>query len=147
MRLDLRRIDPEHYRWFQEVVEGGSLLLHRPGASSLHKGPDGLSRNVEGRDRLILARSIEWEYYRNRIRGITDAIVTGQADDEDPEALTMEVLDPTVPEELEPLPYAQGLAVSQHYEKSSQDHKYQNKCSGGCECTRRSSCEDKIETC
>ena len=51
--LDLSRIDPKHYRWYQEVVEGGSLLLHRAGASSLHKGPDGLGRNVEGRDHLI----------------------------------------------------------------------------------------------
>ena len=28
--LELHRIDPKHYRWFQEVVAGGSLLLHRP---------------------------------------------------------------------------------------------------------------------
>ena len=45
------------------------LLLHRPGVSALHKGPDGLSRNVEGRDRLILARSADWDEMRNRIRG------------------------------------------------------------------------------
>ena len=128
--LDLRRIDPKHYRWYQEIVEGGSLLLHRPGASSLHKGSDGLSRNVEGRDRLILAKSSEWAYYRARIRGITEAILDGQADDDEPEALTMEVLDKTVPEELKPLPYAEGLAVSLNYEKSSQDHNYQNNARG-----------------
>ena len=65
--LELCRIDPKHYRWFQEVVECGSLLLHRPGASALHKGPDVLSRNVEGRDQLILSKSTEWTGYRNRI--------------------------------------------------------------------------------
>ena len=62
--LDLAHIEPKHYRWFSEVVEGGSLLLHRPGVSALHKGPDGLSRNVEGRDQLILAKSSEWKGYR-----------------------------------------------------------------------------------
>ncbi len=128
--LDLRRIDPKHYRWYQEVVEGGSILLHRPGEHSLHKGPDGLSRNVEGRDRLILAKSTEWAHIRNRIRGIGEAIQEGQADDDEPEALTMEVLDKTVPEELKPLPTAEGLAVSLNYEKSSQEHKYQNNARG-----------------
>ena len=29
--LELNRIDPKHYRWFVEIVSGGSLLLHRPG--------------------------------------------------------------------------------------------------------------------
>ena len=42
----------------------------------------------------------------------------------------MEVLDKTVPEELKPLPYAEGLAASLNYEKSSQDHKYQNNARG-----------------
>ena len=87
--MDLHRIDPKHYRWYQEVNMGGSLLLHRPGTSALRKGPDGLSRNVEGRDRLILAKSTEWKHYRNRIKGICDAILSGEADDEEAEALTI----------------------------------------------------------
>ena len=89
-KMDLHRIDPKHYRWYQEVNLGGSLLLHRPGTSALHRGPDGLSRNVEGRDRLILARNSEWKHYRNRIRGICDAIHSDEADDEDAEARTIE---------------------------------------------------------
>ena len=54
--------------------------MHRPGESALHKGPDGISRNAEGRDQLILARSTEWTNYRNRIRGICEDIVEGKAD-------------------------------------------------------------------
>ena len=110
--IELARFEPKHFRWFQEVTEGGSLLLYRPGQSASHKGPDGLSRNSEGRDLLILAKNSEWGEYRNRIRGICDAIVAGEADDEEPEALTMEVLDRTNPEALRPLPFAQGLAAS-----------------------------------
>ena len=120
--LDLARIDPKHYRWYQEVVEGGSLLLHRPGVSALHKGPDGLSRNVEGRDQLILAKSTEWTNYRKRIRGICDAIASGKADDDEPEALTVETVEKTDPKKLEPLPYEQGLAVSLNYEHGAQFH-------------------------
>ena len=77
--IDLSSIDPKHYRWYQEIRAGGSLLLFRPGASSLHKGPDGLSRNVEGRDKLILAKTSEWHALRKRIRGITEAIDRGLA--------------------------------------------------------------------
>ena len=128
--LDLRCIDPKHYRWYQEVVEGGSLLLHRPGVSALHKGPDGLTRNVEGRDQLLLAKSTEWTGYRNRIRGICDAIATGLADEDDPEALTIETVEKSAPEKLEPLPYAQGLAGSLNYEKGNQSQKCQNTARG-----------------
>ena len=88
--LDLNRIEPKHFRWYQEITEGGSLLLHRPGASALHKGPDGLSRNPPGRDQLIRAKDSEWEGYRDRIRGIQRTIEKGEADDEDGEALTLE---------------------------------------------------------
>ena len=84
--LELVRIEPKHYRWFQEIVQGGSLLLYRPGAGQLHKAPDGLSRNPEGRDRLILAKNAEWSGFRERIRGCVAAIVSGEADDEDAEA-------------------------------------------------------------
>ena len=72
--LDLNRIEPKHYRWYQEICEGGSLLIYRPGTSALHKGPDGLSRNCEGRDKLILAKQNDWTDCRKRIRGICDAI-------------------------------------------------------------------------
>ena len=68
--LSLDRLDAQQLRWYEEIVEGGSLLLYRAGESSLHKGPDGLSRNPEGRDLLILARDAEWDGYRGRITGI-----------------------------------------------------------------------------
>ena len=116
--LPIGRIDAKHYRWFQEIVEGGSLLLHRPGSSALHKGPDGLSRNVEGRDHLILARSADWQYYRNRIRGIQEAIQQGIADDDEQEALTV---DKVPKDKLEPLPYEEGLAVSTKYENRQKE--------------------------
>ena len=41
--------------------------MYRVGESSLHRGPDGLNRNAEGRDLLILARDSEWTGYRVRI--------------------------------------------------------------------------------
>ena len=91
--LDVARIDPKHFRWFQELVEGGSVVMHRPGESTLHRGPDGLSRNCEGRDQLILAKSSEWTAHRQTIRGVLDSIVAGAADDEEPEMLTMEKLE------------------------------------------------------
>jgi hypothetical protein len=93
--LPLHRLDPKHFRWYQEIVEGGSLLLHRPGASALHKAPDGLSRNPEGRDLLIQAKSQDWIFYRQKIRGVQDAIRSGEADDECQKAITSE----TLPEE------------------------------------------------
>ena len=116
--IELSRVDPKHFRWYQEINQGGSLLLHRPGGSTLHKGPDGLSRNVEGRDHLILARSSEWEGYRERIRGIADAITSGEDEDEEPEALTV---DRVPQEQLEPMPHAQGLATSLRYERKNQE--------------------------
>ena len=125
--LPLSRIDAKHYRWFQEVVEGGSLLLHRPRVSALHKAPDGLSRNVEGRDHLILAKSSEWQDYRARIRGIQSAIEKGIADDEDQEALTVDKLPK---EKLEPLPHAEGLAVSLQYGNRQRDSMYNNAARG-----------------
>ena len=91
--MDLGRIEPKHLRWYQEVTSGGSLLLHRPGASAMHKGPDGLSRNVEGRDKLILAKDSEWKDFRKRIRGICDSIADGEADDAEQEPLTIEKLE------------------------------------------------------
>ncbi len=125
--MDLNRIEPKHFRWWSEVTEGGSLLLHRPGESSLCKGPDGLSRNVEGRDHLILANNSEWEHHRARVRGIEQAILSGENDDEEAEALTVD----KVPEDkLEPLPHDEGLAVTLNYEHKNQEHKFGGKQGG-----------------
>ena len=95
--------------------------MHRPGASALHKGPDGLSRNVEGRDQLILAKSSEWEHYRQKIKGICVAIRQGIADDDEQEALTIEKLQKESPQSLKPLPYKEGLEASLRYERGQQD--------------------------
>ena len=99
------------------------MLLYRPGESSLHKGPDGLSRNPEGRDHLILAKSADWRSFRDRIRGICDAIVEGKAGDDEGEALTIEKLQKEDPAKLEPLPLKEGLAVSLKYEQGNRDRK------------------------
>ena len=32
--LPLERIDAKHYRWHAEIVQGGSLLLYRPGTGA-----------------------------------------------------------------------------------------------------------------
>ena len=119
--LNLSRIDPKHFRWYAEIVEGGSVLYHRPGVSALHEGPDGLSRNVEGRDQLILSKSTECDYWRARIKGIQTALRDGTAEDEEQEARTV---DKVPVKDLEPFPHAKGLAVSLNYERKSQEHKY-----------------------
>ena len=124
-KLDLSRIEPKHFRWQSEVTAGGSLLLHRPGTSALHRGPDGLSRNVEGRDRLVLARDSDWPHYRQRIRGISAAIQSGEADDAEAEARTVEQVEKEDPKALTPLPYAQGLAVSLKAERGSRERQFQ----------------------
>ena len=82
--LPLDRVGSKHYRWLSELLKGGSLLLYRPGAGVLHRAPDGISRNPEGRDRLLLARSGEWRDQRARIRGVRKAIEHGDFDDEEP---------------------------------------------------------------
>ena len=66
--LPLERVESKQFRWNSELRQGGSRLLHRPGLGTLHKGPDGISRDPEGRDRLILARTTEWDRYRAIIR-------------------------------------------------------------------------------
>ena len=129
--LALERIDPKHFRWFAEVTQGGSLLIHRPGAGTAHRGPDGLSRNAEGRDKLILAKGSEWKSLRDRIRGIMKAIVEGRGDDEDDHPISIEHLSKTDPEKLEPLPQAEGLEVSRRYEQGNRDHKSQKFSRGG----------------
>ena len=53
--LPLVRVEAKHFRWITELLQGGSRILHRPGAGALHRAPGGISRHPEGRDRLILA--------------------------------------------------------------------------------------------
>ena len=82
--LPLDRIDAKHYRWHAELVQGGCLLLYRPGTGTLHRVPDALSRNPECRDVLHLARIGDWTKRRNVIRGIQETIKEGTDGDEDP---------------------------------------------------------------
>ena len=98
------------------------MLLYRAGESSLHRGPDGLSRDAEGRDLLILARDSESTGYRARISGVVQSIIRGEGDDEAAEALTIEKIEREHPERLKPLPPEQGLSVSLNYERK-QNHK------------------------
>ena len=60
---------------------------------------------------------------RTRIRGICTLVVKGEADDEDPEMLTIEKIEKDAPGALEPLPPDQGLAVALSYEKGTQERK------------------------
>ena len=41
--LPLSRVEPKHFRWNSELRQGGSRLLHRPGAGT----PPGARRNFE----------------------------------------------------------------------------------------------------
>ena len=106
--LPLERVEPKHFRWNSELRQGGSRLLHRPGVGTLHKAPDGISRHPEGRDRLILARTAEWDKYRAIIKGVDDGIEAGEFDDDEPAAVEID----SVPEEaLLPVPYEELLAA------------------------------------
>ncbi len=99
--LPLERVEANRFRWNSELRQGGSRLLHRPGAGTLHKSPDGILRHPEGQDRLTLARSSEWQRYRAAIRDVGDGIEAGEFDDDDPVAVEISEL----PEEvLAPVP-------------------------------------------
>ena len=121
--LTASRIEAKIFRWFSEIVSDGSILLHRPGQASSHRGPDGISRNPPGRDKLIRAKDSEWKDWRKRIRGIQQAIESGKADAEEPESLTLEALEEHDPRALEELSPEEGLAVATKYERASADHK------------------------
>ena len=82
--LALERIDAKHYRWHSELVQGGCLLLYRPGTGALHRLPDALSRNPEVRDILNLARIGDWTKQRNVIKGVQDTIAAGNFDEDPP---------------------------------------------------------------
>ena len=106
--LPLERVEPKHFRWNSELRQGGSRLLHRPGLGTSHKAPDGISRHPEGRDRLVLARTAEWDKYRAIIKGVDDGIEAGEFDDDEPAAIEID----SVPEEaLLPVPYGELLAA------------------------------------
>ena len=90
--LPVERIEAKHFRWHAEITQGGSLLLYRAGTGTLHKVPDGLSRNPPSRDELILARAGEWARHRAAIRGVEDAMDRGEFDDEEPELYQPEKL-------------------------------------------------------
>ena len=112
--LPLERVDSKHYRWLSELLQGGSLLLHRPGAGVLHRAPDGLSRNLERRDHLILARAGEWKDQRDRIRGVCRSIKQGDFDDEEPEVVEIA----SVPkQQLIPIPGASSRVKDETSEK------------------------------
>ena len=68
--LPLERIDAKHYRWHAELVQGGCLLLYKPGVGAMHRLPDALSRNPDCRDALNLARIGDWTKMRHVIRGV-----------------------------------------------------------------------------
>ena len=85
--LPLERLDPKHFRWCSELIQGGSKLVHRPGQSSLIRAPDGISRHPEGRDQLVLARAREWCKVRSVIKGVQSSIESGEFDDEEPQAV------------------------------------------------------------
>ena len=104
--LPLARVEPKHFRWITELLQGGSRLVYRPGTGVLHKGPDAISRHPEGRDQLILAKANEWSKHKAVIKGIEEAIQAGEFDDEEP---VMVVPADLPPERLEPLSYDELL--------------------------------------
>ena len=59
-----------------------------------------------------------------------EAILRGEADEDEPQALTVEYIEKTDPSKLEPLPRAEGLAVSLNYERGSQEHKFKKTARG-----------------
>ena len=112
--LPLERVDSKHFRWLSELLQGGSLLLYRPGAGVMHRAPDGISRNPPGRDRLILARAGELEELRARIRGVRRSIELGDFDNEEPEMVDLS----TVPAaHLAPIPGASSRVKDETTEK------------------------------
>ena len=90
--MPLARIDAKHYRWHSEIWQVGSLILDRVGTITIHKMPDGISRNPVHWDELILARTGEWTQLRINIRGVTAGLEAGGYDDEEPELYSQESL-------------------------------------------------------
>jgi len=102
--MPLARLDPKIYRWNNEVRAGGSIMRHRPGTAILHRGPDGTSRNPEGRDQLLLKHKPSWEHYRAIIKGIDKVIEDDEFEAEetvDIENMSQDLLEPVPYETLE----------------------------------------------
>ena len=78
------RIDPKHFRWHAEVVQGGCLIIYKPGTGAMHRLPDALSRHPEIRDALNLARIGEMSQWRKVIRGLQEAMADGADEEPDP---------------------------------------------------------------
>ena len=66
------------------------MLLYRAGTGALHTLPDALGRHPPERDKLILARTGEWTQLRSTIRGVQQAIIEGEFDDDEPEPYTFD---------------------------------------------------------
>ena len=64
----------------------------------------------------------EWERYRERIRGIRDALLRGEGEDDDPEMLTVGRLLVTDPEALSSLSYEDGAVVTARHEQGREAH-------------------------
>ena len=82
--MPLKRLDAMHYRWMSELLQGGSKLVYRPGTGVMHKGVDGLSRNVPGIQELQLSKQRDWIEYRLQEKsGVPGAIEEDQGDPQD----------------------------------------------------------------
>ena len=97
LSLPAKRLDPKHYRWLCEVVEGGTRLVHRPGASTVHRGPDGLSRSPPSHTALLLCRERDWTAFRAQMHGLEEL------------ERTADVEDPVVPAPEDEEPYDEDL--------------------------------------
>ena len=77
--MPLKRLDAMHYRWMSELLQGGSKLVYRLGTGVMHKGVDGLSRNVPGIQELQLSKQRDWIEYRLQEKsGVPGAIEEDQ---------------------------------------------------------------------
>ena len=50
--------------------------------------------------------------------------MSGEADDDEPEPMTIERVEKEDPKKLEPLPYAEGLENALKHKRASQEHKF-----------------------
>lgn len=95
--LHLSRIEPKHFLRMSELLQGGSRLLYRPGTGALHVGPDAISRRLDWKDKLILAKASEWTRHRAMIVAAVQLDIERRAfDDEEPEIVQPSQLPPEV---------------------------------------------------
>ena len=88
--LPLDRIESKRFHWHAEIIQGGCILLSRPGSGAMHRVPDALSRHPPLRDQLNLARIGDWSQHREVIRSAAMEIESGFMDAEDPPPYTGE---------------------------------------------------------